>query len=83
LDRFLGYLRPYIICQGVYSVFYMFWVDNMLKFEFYDKKQKTKTEFFSNSWLLETRLVDDDVLFTLLLFFNYRENDTSSLLILF
>jgi hypothetical protein len=75
-------LRPYIICQGVYSVFYMFWVDNMLKFEFYDKN-KTKTEFFSNSWLLETRLVDDDVLSTLLLFFNYRENDTSSLLILF
>ena len=46
-------------------------------------KNKTNAEFFSNSWLLETRLVDDDVLSTLLLFFNYRENDTSSLLILF
>jgi hypothetical protein len=56
----------------------------MLKNEFYDiKKKKTNAEFFSNSWLLETRLVDDDVLSTLLLFFNYRENDTSSPLILF
>jgi len=61
----------------------MFWIDNMLKNEFYDKKKKTNAEFFSNSWLLETRLVDDDVLSTLLLFFNYRENDTSSPLILF